>query len=105
MRTPVHLVILDENAKEIFKLVSQRRYLNVTDENLNTLLHLAIESDYVKLVKLSVEAGVDSINDYKDNSAPHYAVRLNNIDILKILLRANADIKAVNIHNINDLKI
>jgi ankyrin repeat protein len=95
--TTVGLLILPYVAKEeVFKRDAGSR---------KTLLHWAVETGYEALTDRCLELGaeVDAV-DVHGETALHYAARNRRYEIVKILIRANADSSVVNSYSLTALE-
>lgn len=71
--------------------------VNVNVKDTVTPLHLAVETENVKIIKLLLKAGADTNSkDVNENTPLHVAVRVKNINILQLLLEAGANVNAKN---------
>jgi ankyrin repeat protein len=87
------------------KDVDKNFYYNIKDENGNTFLHLATQSDLADLVRFLIEKGSNvNIQNKEGNTALHIALnnvnnKVSDLQIVDLLMKNGAHIDIVNAAN------
>lgn len=82
------LVQRDDSFVGVFKkMVKLGANVHILDQQLNTLLHNAVQSQNIEMVKACLEAGVDpTIKGFNDNTALHLSTKMTLLEIFDLIL-------------------
>lgn len=80
----MYCAAIDGNLKVVEYFVGKDTYSNVRTEIGDTLLHLAVKSRRLEVVKYFVGKGIDVKNKYNETPL-HYATDNGNLEIMKYL--------------------
>ncbi len=98
-KTPLHLAIQNRHHEVVEQLLHAKADVNKADAKGYTALHYASESGDLKSVEsLLKEETIDlnAITHEDGNTALHFAVKIKNHEIVKLLLNAGAEVNKIN---------
>ena len=108
----IHYLINFNQSKLIKLLLKKGIRLDILDIDGRNILYYPIKYNYIKILnklleynKKNIGISIIDIKDSLGNTALHYSVILNNIDIVKILISFGADPLIINNENYNVLHV
>ncbi|XP_030753774.1 ankyrin repeat domain-containing protein 54 [Sitophilus oryzae] len=94
------------NTSEVKKLLNEGVNPNSTDQEMRSVLHVAVSKGYTDIVQLLLSYGADpNIRDIIQNTPLHLAACVHNIPIITMLINSKADVSCLDLHGRNPIQL